>query len=152
MIKQLKITDQKVAREVLHVQTPAYKEEARIIEYLDIPPLNDTVSDLQQSDETYYGYYIKEKLCGVISIKITNDILNIHRLVVHPEHFRKGISKQLLHHIEEDREGIQEINVSTGKKNIPAIKLYEQSGFKYVGEEHVNERLSLALFAKKAQN
>ncbi|MDF0725480.1 hypothetical protein PY093_01985 [Cytobacillus sp. S13-E01] len=53
--KKIDITNPIFAKEVLNVQIPAYKVEAEIIDYYDIPPLRDTVETLQQSQETFFN-------------------------------------------------------------------------------------------------
>lgn len=93
MIKKIDITNPGISKEVLNIQIPSYKIEAEIIDFYDIPPLKDTVHSLQQCGETFFGYYLNDELCGVISIKIDDGIIDIHRLMVHPYHFRKGIAK-----------------------------------------------------------
>lgn len=89
MIKKIDITNPKLAKEVLNIQIPSYNVEAEIIDYYELPPLKDTVETLQQCEETFFGYYVNEELCGVISMKVDNGIIDIHRLMVHPKHFRK---------------------------------------------------------------
>ncbi|UAL50567.1 MULTISPECIES: GNAT family N-acetyltransferase [Metabacillus] len=149
MIKKIDITNPKFAEEVLNVQLPSYKVEAEIIDFYEIPPLKDTVETLLQCSETFFGYYISEELCGAISIKVEKDVMDIHRLIVHPNYFKKGIAKMLLDFIESHIEGIETIIVSTGSKNTPAVNFYEKNGFSKIGETRVNERLSLTSFKKK---
>jgi predicted acetyltransferase len=43
--------------------------------------------------------------------------------MVHPKEFRKGIAKELLQFVEKGNIGYGKMIVSTGSKNIPAIKL-----------------------------
>ena len=143
------ITNPKFAEEVLNIQIPSYKVEAEIIDYYEIPPLKDTVETLQQCGETIFGYYLSGELCGAISIKVENDVMDIHRLIVHPKYFRKGIAKMLLDFIESNLEGIETIIVSTGSKNTPAVNFYEKNGFSKIGETRVDELLSLTSFKKK---
>ncbi|CAM3912674.1 GNAT family N-acetyltransferase [Aeromicrobium ponti] len=148
MIKEIDIRDRKAAEEVLSVQIPSYKVEAELIECSDIPPLKDTVDTLQKCGETFFGYYLNEALCGAISLKEENNTIDIHRLIVQPDHFRKGIAQKLLEFIE-SKEGIKSLIVSTGSKNTPAINFYEKNGFKKVNQIRVNEHLSLTSFEKK---
>lgn len=149
MIKKIDITNLKLAEEVLNIQIPSYKVEAEIIDFYDIPPLKDTVYTLQQCGETFFGYYVKEELCGVISIKVENGIIDIHRLMVHPKHFKKGIAKILLDFIENDNKGLETIIVSTGSKNTPAVTFYLKNGFSKTEEISITERLSLTSFKKE---
>ena len=149
MIKKIDITNHKLAEEVFNIQILSYKVEAEIIGFHDIPPLRDTVESLQQCGETFYGYYSNGWLCGVVSIKTDKCVIDIHRLMVHPNHFRKGIAKKLLNFVEGNKEKFKTIIVSTGTKNEPAVAFYLKNGFSKTGEERVTERLSLTSFKKE---
>ena len=148
MIKIIDISNSKNAEDVLNIQIPSYKVEAEIIGSYEIPPLKDTVYTLQHCGETFFGYYENEELCGVISIQIDDDDVDIHRLIVHPNHFRKGIAQLLLNFIETNFQ-IETIKVATGSKNIPAVSFYKKNGFQNIKEVIVNEQLSLTFFEKK---
>lgn len=148
MIKEIDITNKMIAEDVLNIQIPAYEIEADIIGYSDIPPLNDTIPALMKCGETFVGYYINDELCGVLSYKIEKDVIDIHRLMVHPFHFRKGIAKELLEYIERNEWGIKTLIVSTGSKNMPAIHFYEKFGFVKTREMIINDHLSLTSFMK----
>ncbi|MGG7620366.1 GNAT family N-acetyltransferase [Bacillus coreaensis] len=75
--------------------------------------------------------------------------MDIHRLTVNPNHFRKGIANQLLRFIEEQVEGIEKLIVSTGSENKPAVDFYLNRGFTIEKLVQVNEQLSLTCFEKK---
>ena len=149
MIKKIDITNLKLAEEVLSVQIPSYKVEAKLINFYDIPPLRDSVFALQQCGETFYGYYVDGELSGVISIKVEESLIDIHRLMVHPLHFRQGIAQKLLDFVESVGEGIDTLIVSTGSRNAPAIYFYEKNGFLKTGETIVMEDLLITSFEKK---
>ena len=149
MIKKIDITNFEISKEVLNLQIASYKIEAEIIDFYDIPPLKDTVQSLQQSKEDFYGYYLNEALCGVISIKIKDGVIDIHRLIVHPEHFKKGIAQALLDFIETEIENYETITVSTGTKNIPAVNFYLKNGFLKINETEIMKNLSLTTFEKQ---
>jgi len=148
LIKKIDITNPKLAKEVLNIQIPSYKIEAELIDFYELPPLKDTVEALQQCGETFFGYYLNEELCGVISIKTEKGIIDIHRLMVHPKHFRKGIAKILLEFIESNFVDFETMIVSTGSKNIPAVTFYLKNGFIKTEEKRITERLSLTSFKK----
>lgn len=148
MIKIIDISNRKNAADVLNIQIPSYKIEAEIIGSYEIPPLKDTVHTLQHCGEAFFGYYENEILCGVISIKVDDDEVDIHRLIVHPNHFRKGIAQLLLNFIETKFE-VETIKVATASKNTPAVSFYKKNGFQNIKELIVNEQLSLTFFEKK---
>ncbi|PUB13851.1 GNAT family N-acetyltransferase [Paenisporosarcina sp. OV554] len=148
MIKKIDISINKNAENILEIQIPAYKVEAEIIGSYDIPPLKDTIDTLKQCGETFFGYYLNEELCGAISIKVEDDEVDIHRLIVHPNYFRKGLAQKLLNFIVSKFE-IETIKVATGSKNAPAVSFYKKNGFQNIKEVTVNEQLSLTFFEKK---
>ena len=148
MIKKFDIRNTKNAKDLLMIQIPSYKVEAEIIGYDDIPPLKDTVNTLKQCGETFFGYYINEELCAAISVKVIDNEVDIHRLIVHPDHFRKGIAQKLLTFIE-GKYNKKTFIVATGSKNTPAVTFYKKNGFQITKEIKVNEHLSLTYFEKK---
>ncbi|XXM71087.1 GNAT family N-acetyltransferase [Lysinibacillus sphaericus] len=148
MIVKIDITLPSLAKGVLSLQYESYQVEADIIGYDELPPLKDDVISLQNSGERFFGFYEKDQLCGAVSFKFEKKIVDIHRLMVHPRHFRKGISKALLYHLEEEFKGMEAILVSTGSKNTPAILLYKNAGFKEVGEKEITEGLRITTFKK----
>ncbi|MGG1220748.1 hypothetical protein ABE236_25205 [Priestia endophytica] len=78
MIQKLNIKDKKIATEVLRIQIPSYLAEAKIIGYYNLPPLKDTVHSLQQCKKTFFAYYLKEELCGMISFKLDGTEIDLH--------------------------------------------------------------------------
>lgn len=148
MIKQIKITNKNNAQAVLDVQLPAYKVEAEIIGSFDIPALKDTIATLQNSEETFFGYYENTQLCGVISIKLIQNEIDIHRLIVHPNYFRKGIAQSLLNFIETKFPTSTAITVATASNNSPAITFYTKNGFHQTQQIKINPELSLTHFKK----
>ncbi|MER2090051.1 MAG: GNAT family N-acetyltransferase [Sporosarcina sp.] len=151
MIKKIDIKDSTVAKELVKVQIPSYLVEAKLINFFDIPPLNDTIESLQQCGESFYGYFINDGLCGAISVKVENEVINIHRLLVHPEHFRKGIAKMLVRFIETLSENCTVITVSMDSENTPAVNFYSNNGFLITEVQTVADDLSLISFYKSSR-
>ncbi|HYK74939.1 MAG TPA: GNAT family N-acetyltransferase [Pseudoneobacillus sp.] len=148
MIGKLDITNPIVAEKVLNVQIPSYRVEAELIGFYELPPLKDTVETLRQCGEMFFGYFLNKELCGVISVRVEQNVLDIHRLIVHPQHFRKGIANALMEFIQNKFENVESIIVSTGAKNTPAVTFYEKNGFLKTEEIKINENLILQTFKK----
>ncbi|RDU34978.1 GNAT family N-acetyltransferase [Neobacillus piezotolerans] len=149
MIRPIDITNENEALDVLRIQLPSYQVEAELIDFYGIPALNDTAETLMKSGETFYGYYENGSLCGAISFKKENGTIDIHRLMVHPDHFRKGIARQLLHSLVQNNREEKRLIVSTGANNTPAVRFYEQSGFQKTAEDIIAGTLAIARFEKQ---
>lgn len=148
MIKHLNIKDTNIAETVLKIQKAAYKIEAERIGYDKIPPLQESLSELQASNEIFYGYYLDNILVGLLSFKVKDYILDIHRMAVHPTFFRRGIANSFLQFIEKNKYGAKKIIVSTGKENTPAIHLYLKNGYIKIGESEISKGIYLTNFEK----
>jgi ribosomal protein S18 acetylase RimI-like enzyme len=149
VIRQLDLSDEARTKELLALQQASYAVEAALIGTSDIPPLKDTPETLARCGETFYGYFEGDSLVGAISYKIENDTLDIHRLVVRPDRFRKGIGRSLVAFVEEIEPGPRRIVVSTGAGNRPAKNLYLSLGFRKTNETEVAPGLRVALFEKE---
>ncbi|UFJ41548.1 GNAT family N-acetyltransferase [Brevibacillus humidisoli] len=149
MIERLQIEIRETAEEVLAVQIPAYRVEADLIGFSGIPPLHDTVETLVTCRESFYGYRTEEgKLAGAISYKRIGDLLDIHRMMVHPDYFRRGIAGSLLRFVECNEPGIRTIKVATGTGNESAKLLYQRNGFQEIGQQEVAPGITVTLFEK----
>ncbi|WP_347551932.1 GNAT family N-acetyltransferase [Pseudalkalibacillus hwajinpoensis] len=131
MIKLLDHKNKSIADSILGIQIPAYRKEADIIHYHDIPELHETVSSIVSSKETFIGCYREDHLAGVLSYELDIDVIRICRLVVHPDYFRKGIGRELLEDLVLQNKRKQ-IEVSTGAENHPAVEMYKRFDFQAV--------------------
>ncbi|MFF2886420.1 GNAT family N-acetyltransferase [Paenibacillus sp. NPDC057967] len=138
--------NREVAKQLLAVQLPAYRIEADLIGFWDIPPLRDTAETIMDSSEIFIGYRIDGVLAGFISYEDEGDALDICRMVVHPDYFRRGIAKSLLAYVLEGEGKHKRVKVSTGAKNEPAIALYRSFGFFDAGAMEITPEVKLALF------
>jgi ribosomal protein S18 acetylase RimI-like enzyme len=148
VIGLIDIQDDTLARQVLAVQRPSYQIESTLIEYPNLPPLFETITDLQNSDETFVGCWIDEQLVGVLSYEQTDEGIHIDRLVVHPDTFRRGIGRALLQWLETAVSPAR-ITVSTAAKNQPAIQLYQAQGYTIVQSSTLPDGLELVLLRKE---
>lgn len=134
MICKLIPTAFDVASNILAIQIPAYEIEAQYINSTAIPRLYDTVPDIQNCNETFYGYILENKLIGFISFINKGDFIDIHRLVVSPDHFHKGVATSLLLYLFNIFSNDAKYIVQTGKANKPALSLYKKHGFIVVND------------------
>ena len=148
MIKKINLTDIETAKNVLELQMASYRIEAELIGFHDIPPLKDTIESLMACDEVFYGYHINDVLAGIISFKIIEKVLDIHRVAVHPLFFRMGVANNLINYIEELENNINKIVVCTGKLNLPAVNLYLKNGYQKKKDIEISKDIYITEFEK----
>ena len=141
LIIALDSRNKEIAKEILKIQIPAYKVEAELIQFSRIPQLFDTEESLANSKETFLGFVSEGTLGilqGVLAYCKNGNQIEICRLVVHPNYFKRGIATELLSFFLKDIVGEDEqVKVSTGAKNQPAKALYKKLGFTEVENREV---------------
>ena len=148
MIQAIDIALQPEALRVLELQRVSYQIEADLIGTGLIPPLNETLGELQSCGEDFYGFFEDDRLLGFISHKLEGNVLDIHRVAVHPDAFKRGIARQLLEFVLKLEPSAARVIVQTGSLNLPACKLYLSFGFEILERKEVATGLELTLFAK----
>jgi ribosomal protein S18 acetylase RimI-like enzyme len=89
---------------------------------------------LQAAGLDWLGTFDETGLIGAVSWKVLDDgTVDIHRLVVAPRAFRRGIATALLDALDAHLPGRHTV-VSTGRDNGPARELYWRRGFTVVRE------------------
>jgi len=86
---------------------------------------------------TFYLALENDEIIGFAqTIRQDVNTSELDRIIVFPEHTRKGIGTQLLHQalIDQEQKGINTIIVNTGKEETQARRFYEKSGFKKMKE------------------
>ncbi|KMK76644.1 hypothetical protein AB990_11480 [Alkalihalobacillus pseudalcaliphilus] len=146
-MQRINLHDATILNKTWHLQQEAYKVEAQIIGFDQIPPLLETRKQLQGVDEIFYGYWIGDELCGFISYQLVDGVIDICRLVTKPTHFKQGIAQALLGFVERN-EQTHILRVSTGATNGPACSFYQKHGFRKVGEKQITVTLRLIYFEK----
>lgn len=148
MIKKLNLNDTETVKCIMELQITSYKIEAEMIGFYDIPPLKDTIDSLKVCDEIFYGYHIDNVLAGIISYKIIGNVLDIHRVAIHPLFFRMGIAGKLISFVEGLESNISKAIVCTGRGNLPAANLYFKKGYKKKIDIEISKDVFITEFEK----
>jgi GNAT superfamily N-acetyltransferase len=85
---------------------------------------------------------------SAISWRFSADTIDIHRLVVHPAHFRGGIATALVRSALEIEPTAKRAIVQTGAQNVPAAALYLREGFEQIEDLELGG-LRVSRFAKR---
>ncbi len=130
LIQALPHADVAVSTRLHAVQMRAYAQEAALLGAIYFPPLERTVEDIRNSSECFLGAFVNGEVVGAVSYCPDDEGLgtNISSFVVDPLFQRQGIGRKLLGAFLAMHAG--DTTIQTGMKNIPALALYSQLGFK----------------------
>ncbi len=123
--------DRKDLEDILKLQYLAYQSEAALFGNKDIPPLKQTIDEVIEEYEQ--GLILKMvddgMIIGSIRAREADGTVYIGKLMVHPDHRRKGYGRRLLEEIEGYYSG-KRYELFTSTKSINNIRLYQNSGYK----------------------
>jgi ribosomal protein S18 acetylase RimI-like enzyme len=136
VIRPLDLSDRAVAERVLTIQHAAYAVEAELIGFDGIPPLQEDLTGLMASTEHWLGRYDGAVLVGAVAYELTDDSVDISRLIVDPAYARRGHGRALLDHLDQLEPRPVSL-VSTGSANTPAVTLYKSRGYTEIGQVEV---------------
>jgi ribosomal protein S18 acetylase RimI-like enzyme len=145
-LARLDLSVRAIAVEVLHLQRRAYRVEADRIGSDAIPPLQETLEELQACGETFLGAIDNGYIVGAVSWRLIDGTLDIHRLVVRPDRFRRGIGASLVRGALEAEQLARQAIVQTGAQNAPARAFYLREGFEYVDDLDVGGGIRVSRF------
>lgn len=129
--------------EILKLQYLAYQSEAALFGSKDIPPLKETLSEVEKQFEN--GTILKmvdenNKIIGSIRAHSDDNRVYIGKLMVHPDHQKKGYGKKLLLEIEKYYPN-KRFELFTSTRSIDNIRLYKKMGYKEFKEEKITDEL-----------
>lgn len=121
------------AGEVLTVQRAAFVSEAAIYGSVDMPPLTQTLSELEAELRAESGWTarIDGRLVGAIRFVERDGMLLIGRIAIAPDMQGEGVGRMLLEKAESSSSA-QVSELFTGSLSEANIRLYESCGY----EEH----------------
>lgn len=110
----------------------------------------DTMETLRDCGENFYGCIHDDgELIGAVAVaEEEENTLTITRMMVHPDHFRKGIAASLMTYVLEQHADLPRYIVSTGTLNQPAVNLYTKFGFTPVEVTQIAPGVELTTFHK----
>lgn len=125
------------AGEVLTVQRAAFVSEALIYGSVDMPPLTQSLEELESELRESDGFVarVDGRLVGAIRTREADGLLMIGRLAIAPDMQGSGIGQQLLE-AAEAHSSASESELFTGSLSEANLRLYERCG--YVESERVD--------------
>jgi GNAT superfamily N-acetyltransferase len=148
-IRALDLRDPGTLDAVVALQRASYRIEAELLGARTLPALTESPRRLRAAGEHFLGAFEDERLVGAIAWKRSGPLVDIHRLVVHPDRFRRGIAGRLLDALDATEPDAGRTIVATGAANAPARRLYERHGFVPVEERLASGDIPILTYERR---
>jgi ribosomal protein S18 acetylase RimI-like enzyme len=148
IIEQASLED---APAVLALQKIAYRSEAEIYGDYTIPPLTQTLEEIQCDFETQLVLKasVERRIVGSVRGHVERGTCLIGRLIVHPEFQNQGIGSRLMEEIEERFGDVERFELFTGHKSERNLRFYEKRGYEVFRSTIVARNLTLIYLEKR---
>ena len=135
--------------DILELQQTAYLSEAELYKEIVIPPLIQTISEIQEEYITsvFYKIVSHSKMIGSVRVSYSNDTCNINKLCVHPRHQGQGIGRLMMREVENVMD-CRRFELFTGHRSTRNLNFYESLGYRRFKQEPQNEALTLIYLVK----
>ncbi|MCL6613886.1 MAG: GNAT family N-acetyltransferase [Firmicutes bacterium] len=138
--------DRTDAEELLALQKLAYQSEAAIYGDYAIPPLTQTLEEIEEEFDS--KIFLNGRIVGSVRAFAEGGTCFIGRLIVHPAHQNKGLGARLMREIEGAFPECTRYELFTGAKSEKNLYLYQKLGYKPYKTEKVTEKLHFVYLEK----
>ena len=136
--------------EILALQYLAYQSEATLFGNKDIPPLKETIGEVEAEYDK--GLILKMTadngaIIGSVRAFEKEGTVYIGKLMVHPDYRRKGYGKELLSAAEGYFPG-RRYELFTSTRSVDNIRLYMSQGYKIFDQKKIDDELEFVFMEK----
>ncbi|MCR5674649.1 MAG: GNAT family N-acetyltransferase [Lachnospiraceae bacterium] len=138
-------------KEILDLQYLAYQSEAALFGTNDIPPLKQTIEEVEE--EFRNGLILKMiaddgTIIGSVRAREDAGTVSIGKLMVHPAYRGHGYGTQLLSSIEKCFPD-KRYELFTSTKSVDNIRLYQHNGYREFDRRPVSDELIFVFMEKE---
>jgi ribosomal protein S18 acetylase RimI-like enzyme len=146
-IEVAKVVD---AEAILSLQRKAYQSEAALYQDWSIPPLTETLKDLQSEfgQMTVLKAVATAGLVGSVRGTVKGSTCAVGRLIVDPKFQRRGIGSQLMRSLELLFPAVARFELFTGSRSEVNIRLYEHLGYRIFRTQVLSPKVTLVFMEK----
>ncbi|MBN1313183.1 MAG: GNAT family N-acetyltransferase [Anaerolineae bacterium] len=140
------------AQVILDLQKLAYRSEAAITSDYTIPPLVQSLEEIEQDfrEQVVLKAAIDgRRIIGSVRGYIKEGTCYIGRLIVHPDFQNQGIGTQLMRAIEGHFAEADRYELFTGQQSERNIYLYQKLGYRILRSERLSKRVMLVYLEKR---
>ena len=136
--------------QILSLQYLAYQSEAELFKSKDIPPLKQTLNELEEEFDR--GLILKltsddNKIIGSVRANSDGKTTYIGKLMVHPDYRHQGFGRKLLIEIERCFPNTR-YELFTSTKSLDNIRFYKSMGYKIFNQKEMSEELIFTYMQK----
>jgi GNAT superfamily N-acetyltransferase len=148
IVEQAQLED---APAILALQKAAYRSEAEIYGDFTIPPLTQTLEEMEVDigNQLVLKAYIKGRIVGSVRGHTEGGTCLIGRLIVHPAFQNRGIGSQLMEEMETRFRHAERFELFTGHKSERPLRFYEKRGYRAFRREEITQNLTLVYLEKR---
>ena len=147
IVEQATVQD---AAEILALQKLAYRDEAKIYGDYSIPPLTQTVEEIEAEFDCQL--FLKASadggMVGSVRAYMMQGTCFIGRLIVHPDYQNQGIGTRLMFEIEEYFDRASRFELFTGSKSARNLRLYRKLGYRQCRTQRLMDWVTLVFLEK----
>jgi ribosomal protein S18 acetylase RimI-like enzyme len=136
--------------QILAIQYAAYQAEAKLYDDYGIPPLRQTLRELEA--ESHHKLVLKavsgEQITGSVRVQLIQGVCYLGRLVVAPDRQGCGIGSALLRAGEVAFPQADCVELFTGSRSVSNLRFYEKRGYRRLREEVLSPKVTLVFLRK----
>jgi ribosomal protein S18 acetylase RimI-like enzyme len=138
------------AQNILDLQILAYQSEAAIYNDYSIPPLIQTIDEMEKDlrQQVAFKVTIDGRLVGSVRGFLQDGTCHIGRLIVHPEFQNRGIGTTLMSSIEQQFSEVNRFELFTGNRSERNLYLYQKLGYRIFRNDHLNDKITVVFLEK----
>lgn len=140
------------AEAILSLQFLCYQSEAELYNDHSIPPLVQTLDDIRAEFETHVFLAARAgaQIIGSVRAGCEGRSCHIGRLIVHPQHQRRGLGSRLMSTIESAfANKVDRYELFTGHLSGNNLRLYRRLGYREFKSQEVTPKLRFIFLEKK---
>ena len=137
---------------ILQIQKEAYISEAELHNDFNIPPLTQSLAELESefNDKCVLKVILNEQIIGSGQVKLNGTTSHIGRMAVKTNFKGMGIGSKLLSALEQFYPEAHKVELFTGIHSKANLSMYERRGYRRIKEESLGK--TTVVFLGKSLN
>lgn len=135
---------------ILALQKLAYQQEAEIYHDFSIPPLHQTIEQIEREFESqiFLKGVEETQIVGSVRAYQIGETCYIGKLIVHPNFQNQGLGRKLMQEIETLFPEAKRYELFTGANSRKNLHLYQKLGYQRFKEEKLSDAVDIVYLEK----